>query len=353
MAYPNKVDYTYIQQKLADLRKNNTHDISSIVMYILNPQLSAFSYDIYDFKKTNVNFETGDIRVYVQDNIKMLISLNDLLGTGQYIGDDDGDEDYKIYVYFNFENLTYELYFKVLNNWELVETVDFKIPANADEKVIQETRQRQNNKFIRFSKYINGTNIRTEFKNNREKFFTEAVLNRYLDSQEFNNEFIRTALLNEFKKPSNELITMLASALGKEFTTMPIEKVQEKLQPLTVKGLYEAVESLINGTFSTQATSTTASKEISNEDFSFLQNAPEVKQELKVEVKKDPFKALEEDIKKDTNKETKKQKEVKQVTIKELDREKEVKQEPVKQVIPEKDVRSGGVLSLDGLLDDE
>lgn len=57
-----KSNYTSVQQSIAELKKNQMDDISSIVMYVLNPQLTSFNYDIYDFKKTNVDFTTGKDR---------------------------------------------------------------------------------------------------------------------------------------------------------------------------------------------------------------------------------------------------------------------------------------------------
>ena len=271
-----KSNYNSVQQSIAELKKNNMDDISSIVMYVLNPQLTSFNYDIYDFKKTNVDFTTGNIKIFVQDNIKMLFSLDDMIADGSIYGEDD----YKIYVHFSFDDLTYDLYFKVLGNWELVEHVDFKVPE--DEKQRELVLKRENEKFTRFSRYVSSGVIINEYKKKGEKYFTEAVLDRYLENQEFDNEFIRTALLNEFKRPSAELITMLASALGKEFTTMEQEKVQERLQPLVEKGLYSAVESLVNGSPSTHN-----SRNYTQPDYSYLTAKPYKKEEPKVEVKKE------------------------------------------------------------------
>lgn len=274
-----KSNYTSVQQSIAELKKNQMDDISSIVMYVLNPQLTSFNYDIYDFKKTNVDFTTGNIKIEVQDGIKMLFSLEDMISDGSIYSEDD----YKIYVHFSFDDLTYDLYFKVLDNWEKVEHVDFKVPEDSKDREI--ALKRESERFTRFAKYVSSGVIINEHKKKGEKYFTEAVLDRYLENQEFDNEFIRTALMNEFKNPSAELITMLASALGKEFTTMEQEKVQERLQPLVKKGLYSAVESLVNG-----SPNKTTNSSFSQADYSYLtakKEEPVTKKETS-EVKPEP-----------------------------------------------------------------
>lgn len=304
-----KSNYSSVQQSIAELKKNKMDDISSIVMYVLNPQLTSFSYDIYDFKKTNVDFTTGNIRIEVQDGIKMLFSLEDMIADGSIYSEDE----YKIYVHFSFDELTYDLYFKVLDNWELVEHVDFKVPEDAKEREV--ALKSESERFTRFAKYISSGVIVGEYKKKGEKYFTEAVLDRYLENQEFDNEFIRTALLNEFKKPSDELITMLASALGKEFTTMEQEKVRERLQPLIKKGLYSAVESLVNG-----SPNKSSGSKVSQPDYSYLTatkgeskkvEEPIVKEEPKKEVKpeiitEEPKKAETPPVKEETKPEVKK-----------------------------------------------
>lgn len=264
MVAPNqKITYQQVQQSIIGLKKREESDISPIVMYILNPQISAFQYDVYDFNVTAMDFETGTIRIKVQDNIKMLITLSDAISTGEIYSEDD---DFKIYLYFNYDDLTYDLHFKVLDNWEIVEHVDFKVSGDSKQQEVKMKAETQ--KFSRLSNYITKSTIINQYKTKKDKYFTEAVLDRYLETKEFNNEFIRTALLNEFKKPSAELITMLASALGKEFTTMPSEKVQERLQPLTELGLYSAVESLITG----NTGEVSKSQPLKEEDYSYLQS---------------------------------------------------------------------------------
>lgn len=233
----NNLSYIQLQNKLAGLKKKEMDDPSNLVMYFLNPQLSNLGYDIYDFNSCKVDFQNGNIEVKVDEGINLLFSFEGVFPNTV------GEDTFKMYVLFDREKLVYDLYFNVLGNWELVEKVDFKI-AN-DESKVDDKIQTESSKFLRLTKYVSKQNIVAGLKNNGEKYFTEAVLDKYLESQNFNNEFIRTALRNEFERPSKELITMLASALGKEFTTMNLDKVQEKLEPLVEVGLYESVETLV------------------------------------------------------------------------------------------------------------
>lgn len=353
MALNQKVSYSSVQQAIANLRKNKVEDVSAIVMYVLNPQLTSFNYDIYDFNKTTVDFQTGNIDIVVDENIKMLISLDDMIADGSIYTTDD----YKIYIYFSYDDLTYDLYFKVLDNWELVEHVDFKIAE--DEKDMDAKMKRETDKFSRFSRYVTSNVINQEHKKKGEKYFTEAVLDRYLEKQEFNNEFIRVALLNEFRKPSVELITMLASALGKEFTTMPQEQVQERLKPLIEKGLYEAVESLVNGDNGYTTSGNKQTHRMSGEDFSYLKKQTvEPKQDVKKEEpkKEEPKK---EEPKQDVNKQEPKKETPKQEVKKDepkkegLDKLKDlginVDKKPVQGDILEKNITESGGVNLDDL----
>lgn len=236
----NKISYHYLQESLAGLKQKGILDASHLVMYFVQPQITDFGYAFYDFNVVNVDFNSGDTYITVSGDIDMLVSFQDIDFSTQA----HSSEKLKIYVHFDPETLVYNLYFKVLNNWEKVERVDFKVASEPQE--LEKKQRGENEKFIRLARYITKANIINGMNKFGEKYFTEAVLDKYLENQEFNNEFIRTALRNEFKKPSKELIAMLASALGKEFTTMEQEKVQEKLEPLVEKGLYEAVEHLIN-----------------------------------------------------------------------------------------------------------
>lgn len=316
------VNYLSVSKAIANLRKGNKDDISSIVMYIINPQLTAFGYDIYDFSKNEIVFDEGIVKLTATDNIKLLISFDDKIANGDV---DYLDEEYKIYIYFSFQDLKYNLYFKVLGNWELVEAIDFEQPqdeAKSKEKITIETK-----KFERFSRYITLNNITKEHKNKGEKYFTEAVLDRYLENKEFNNEFIRTALMSEFKKPSAELITMLASALGKEFTTLPQEKVQESLQPMMEQGLFEAIETLVNG-----SPTPTSPVTIDREDFSYLsQKSNDTKVEPKVETKPEPKEEAKVETKQEKQ-EPKNEPKVEQKSETKADSKKaESKQEPKKE----------------------
>lgn len=358
-----RVTYETVMKSIVNLKKSGKTDVGSIFMYVLTPQVIDFGYDVYDLNKNVLDFDTGSMRLTVSENINILMSLDDKYSNNAL----DYETDCKIYVYFSFEDLTYNMYFKVLDTWELVESVDFGLPETESEvpkKISEETP-----KFKRLGNYLMQKNILKEYNEKGEKYFTEAVLDTYLENKEFNNEFIRTALRNEFEKPSPELITMLASALGKQFTTMSQESVQERLNPLMELGLETVVDSLVNGTGAKPKRGQMA--EMNPEDYSFLSKpqpvkpttnvkkeepvpVKEVKPEVKSEVKPEVVKETAKPVKpKETEKEDIfKEPEVAQPVVNKFkDLGANIDKKPVNTKAKSSDVDNNGAINLDSLFD--
>lgn len=239
VAPTGNANYGQIQATINKLQAENKTNYNQLMTYVLNPYISQLSYDIYNFDTTELDFDNGNIHIKISDKISVTFTLDESIEYTLAASESD-----KILLYFDFDESTFSLKFKVLGAWQTVETVKFVSPITEGASAPALSKE-ENAKFVKINSYINRAEVLGQHKSKGERFFTEAVVDGLLDKGEWNNEFLRTSLANELMNPSAEMVALLAARLVKDYTTQSEEKVAEKLKPILEEGLSGVVESIV------------------------------------------------------------------------------------------------------------
>lgn len=232
-------NYGQIQATVNKLKAENKTNYNQLMTYVLNPYIAQLNYDIYNFDTTELDFDNGNIHIKITDKISVTFTLDDSIEYTLSASDED-----KILLYFDYENSTFTLKFKVLGAWQTVEKVKF-VSSLTDGATAPAMSKEENAKFVKINSYLSRGEVTGQHKSKGERFFTEAVVDGLLDKGEWNNEFVRMSLANELKNPSEEMVALLAARLVKDYTTQSQEKVAEKLKPILEEGLSSVVESIV------------------------------------------------------------------------------------------------------------
>lgn len=239
VAPQGNANYGQIQATVNKLKAENKTNYNQLMTYVLNPYIAQLNYDIYNFDTTELDFDNGNIHIKITDKISVTFTLDESIEYTLAASDED-----KILLYFDYEDSTFTLKFKVLGAWQTVEKVKF-VSSITEGATAPALSKEENAKFVKINSYLSRGEVTGQHKSKGERFFTEAVVDGLLDKGEWNNEFLRTSLANELKNPSEEMVALLASRLVKDYTTQSQEKVAEKLKPIIEEGLSSVVESIV------------------------------------------------------------------------------------------------------------
>ena len=239
MVESQKMNYNYIQGVVNRLKSENKVAYTQLINYVINPYVIGLQYDIYDLNQVDIDFDSGTMKVRVNPNVTMTITLDDNV---EYMLDEEED---KIILHFDTSDSSFTLKFKVLNQWSMVEKVNFLDLSKGGQTNPADIKA-ETDKFIRINRYLMKAKLNEQYKVKGERFFTEVVVDDKLAEGDWNNDFVRQSLANELKNPSEDMVKIIANRLVKDYTTQDVEKVAEQLKPMIKEGLSGIVDYIVS-----------------------------------------------------------------------------------------------------------
>lgn len=211
-----------------ELKENNYR------MYVLTPYVSmGLSYEIFDLNTSLMldNGSTFRFKPPVLDGLAIYFSL--LPDYTRFKEETD-----RAYVHIDVDNNQLSMYFKVFNEWHLVNVVEFFVDDEDD-------RQLQADILTSINQTLHLSAFNDNYPNLQERYFTSVVMDNMVAKGEVLNVFVRKALVQELQEPTGALVRLLASVL-QEYTTQTEAWVIEALDPIRDQGVVSLIEEAVS-----------------------------------------------------------------------------------------------------------
>ena len=211
-----------------ELKENNYR------MYVLTPYVSmGLSYEIFDLNTSLMidNGSTFRFKPQVLDGLAIYFSL--LPDYTRFKEETD-----RAYVHIDVDNNQLAMYFKVFNEWHLVNVVEFFVDDEDD-------RQLQADILTSINQTLHLSAFNDNYPNLQERYFTSVVMDNMVAKGEVLNVFVRKALVQELQEPTGALVRLLASVL-QEYTTQTEEWVIDALDPIRDQGVVSLIEEAVS-----------------------------------------------------------------------------------------------------------
>ena len=211
-----------------ELKENNYR------MYVLTPYVSmGLSYEIFDLNTSLMldNGSTFRFKPPVLDGLAIYFSL--LPDYTRFIEETD-----RAYVHIDVDNNQLSMYFKVFNEWHLVNVVEFFVDDEDD-------RQLQADILTSINQTLHLSAFNDNYPNLQERYFTSVVMDNMVAKGEVLNVFVRKALVQELQEPTGALVRLLASVL-QEYTTQTEAWVIDALDPIRDQGVVSLIEEAVS-----------------------------------------------------------------------------------------------------------
>lgn len=226
------------ESRIHELRENGMNDGDNkeqfFRMYVLVPYVSTgLSYDVYDLRTSGM-LDSGSTFKFQPEVLEGLSIYFSLLPDYTRFN----EETDRAYVYIDLEGQMLSMYFKVFNEWHLVNVVHFFAESDDDRKL-------QADILTAINETLHLSAFNDNYPNLGERYFTSVVLDNKVASGEVLNIFVRKALVQELRQPTDALVRLLASVL-QEYTTQPEEWVIDALEPIKDKGVVSLIEEAVS-----------------------------------------------------------------------------------------------------------
>lgn len=203
-------------------------------MYVLTPYVSmGLSYEIFDLN-TSLMLDNGSTFRFQPPVLEGLAVYFSLLPDYTRFN----DEKDRAYVHIDVDNNQLIMYFKVFNEWNLVNEVDFFVEDEEDRKL-------QADILTSINQTLHLSAFNENYPHLQERYFTSVVMDNMVAKGEVLNVFVRKALVQELQEPTGALVRLLASVL-QEYTTQPEEWVVEALDPIREYGVVSLIEEAVS-----------------------------------------------------------------------------------------------------------
>ena len=203
-------------------------------MYVLTPYVSmGLSYEIFDLN-TSIMLDNGSTFRFQPPVLEGLAVYFSLLPDYTRFK----DEKDRAYVHIDVDNNQLTMYFKVFNEWNLVNEVDFFVEDEEDRKL-------QADILTSINQTLHLSAFNENYPHLQERYFTSVVMDNMVAKGEVLNVFVRKALVQELQEPTGALVRLLASVL-QEYTTQPEEWVVEALDPIREYGVVSLIEEAVS-----------------------------------------------------------------------------------------------------------
>lgn len=230
--------YQEFESRINEIREHNM-DAEEVKehnyrMYVLTPYVSmGLSYEIFDLNTSSMldNGSTFRFTPPVLDGLAIYFSL--LPDYTRF-----SDEEDRAYVHIDVDNNQLTMYFKVFNEWHLVNVVDFFVEDEED-------RQLQGDILTSINQTLHLSAFNDNYPDLQERYFTSVVMDNMVAKGEVLNVFVRKALVQELQEPTGALVRLLASVL-QEYTTQPEDWVIEALDPIREQGVVSLIEEAVS-----------------------------------------------------------------------------------------------------------
>lgn len=211
-----------------DLKEHNYR------MYVLTPYVSmGLAYEIFDLN-TSMMMDNGSTFRFKPPVLEGLAIYFSLLPDYTRFK----DEADRAYVHIDVDNNQLSMYFKVFNEWHLVNVVEF-FAEDEDDRQLQADILTSINQTLHLSAFNDN------YPNLQERYFTSVVMDNMVAKGEVLNVFVRKALVQELQEPTGALVRLLASVL-QEYTTQTEEWVVEALDPIREQGVVSLIEEAVS-----------------------------------------------------------------------------------------------------------
>ncbi|MBE7114561.1 hypothetical protein FT641_17920 [Bacillus paranthracis] len=213
-----------IVQVINQLAERGHSGIPNLMTYVVVPYTASAGHNPYDFESADIQLSEGYVVVKVAKDLSLVISLTN---------DFPFEPDRRMFLHLDEVSKTMTLYFKVLNGWERVSELDMTSPNAAAE-------------YKQIAKYVVRDRLMSEYQQKGNRMLTENVVNRQLDAGDWENEFVRNAVIEEIKNPSPEFISAIVNRLSDTYTTKEKPWITERLEPIHNAGLEGMVTKIVN-----------------------------------------------------------------------------------------------------------
>lgn len=227
--------YKDFEDMLQKLEQRNMAQDQYFRNYILNPYLTTgLGYDVYDIEFAEMK-DSGSTFKFInpkqEDGANIYFSLK-----GNYHLYQDPND--RAYVHLDLMAKKITLYFKVFDEWNKVNQVTLFVEDEIE-------RKEQEDALVSLNQTVYSERFAEGYETLGEKYFTSVVLDNMISKGEVLNVFVRRALIRELQNPTDTLIGLLAQVLT-EYSTQPIDWIQDNLQEVKVQGVLPLLEVAIS-----------------------------------------------------------------------------------------------------------
>jgi len=224
------MSYKEFKGLISKLNERDKTRKSDIMMYLVIPFLQSLGYDVHDLDEVDLDMEECTVKIFNKNKVNTLITLDSENDVNHEKGLED--EDVKVYMDFGITNMEINLFYRVLDKWEKIETIDLE--EDNPEKYVS-----------KFTKRVMKEQFNREIATNGTRFLTESVLNEKLEENEWENDFLKYGLLKEITTPSDDFIKLMAKRLAEDYTNKDVEWIEEKLAGAKEKGFIRVIATII------------------------------------------------------------------------------------------------------------
>lgn len=212
-----------LYEQIQSIEKKHSLDSKKVLLYVLQPYVASLGYNIFKIDDVDTDVDNENLKITISDNFSMEISLKDFF---------PDSETTKIFLYLDVYTKEITFYMKALGEWEQMMFLD--ISKKENDAVY--------NKMLDF---IVSDIVKELYKNKKERLFTEGVLKAKLENKDFENAFVRDVVREELQNPSQQFLTVIATALSKKFSSDSSQNIAKSLQDLNKLGVVDLFSNVI------------------------------------------------------------------------------------------------------------
>lgn len=228
--------YEEFNALLGKLSDKNMEDDTYYGQYVLSPYVRDLGYDVFNLDETE--------RLFSGDTYKILGTIDEddepiyfVFSLGDYRRQVEDMDGVRAYILIDKETKSITLYYYVLEEWYSIYETRLLLADGEDFST-----EREN--LVSLNKVLTKDKFQSNYATLGERLFTGSVVDSLLATGDLENRFVRQALVDELLRPSNNMITMLASKLT-EYSTQDESWLSSNLEGLMGNGLLNVLETAI------------------------------------------------------------------------------------------------------------